>query len=323
MGIWTPTSSPCPDAADPLFRPAGFHPAGLSRRRFLEAGGAALAATLFVACDRAGGLPRVTVGAIPRLAPSTTTSTTPPPVGPATEVDILVLSTASSIEHYAAGVYTEAVGLDVVTSPALISAMELFAAHHSEHASAFEAATQQVGGIPYTQPNPELRLAAVHQLGAIRTEADVVRLVYLIEQVAAATYMASVGQFSDLSLNGAIMAVGAIEARHMTVLASLQGLQPPRRPGWPPGSVRPVAGQRVRLPGRCHRPRDGTLRITGGAGPPTTIPSRPGQPTGGPLVAKYLAEEWFDADRGVGRRPTRAAGSLGADELGGDPFTAG
>jgi len=246
MGIWTPTSSPCPDAADPLFHPAGFHPTGLSRRRFLEAGGAALAATLLVACDRAGGLPRVTVGAIPRLAPpSTTTSTTPPPVDPATEVDILVLSTASSIEHYAAGVYTEAVGLDVVTSPALISAMELFAAHHSEHASAFEAATQQVGGIPYTEPNPQLRLAAVHQLGAIRTEADVVRLVYLIEQVAAATYTASVGQFSDLSLNGAIMAVGAIEARHMTVLASLAsnqpGLAPPLAP-WPVSGFASLAG---------------------------------------------------------------------------------
>jgi hypothetical protein len=241
MGIWTPTSSPCPDPADP------FSPPGFSRRRFLEAGGVALAAaTLLAACDRTGGLPRVTVGATPRPAPtSTTTSTAPPPVGPATEVDILVLSTASSIEHYAAGVYTEAVGLDVVTSPALISAMELFAAHHSEHASAFEAATQQVGGIPYTQPNPELRLAAVHQLGAIRTEADVVRLVYLIEQVAAATYMASVGQFSDLSLNGAIMAVGAIEARHMTVLASLAsnqpGLAPPLAP-WPVSGFASLAG---------------------------------------------------------------------------------
>jgi len=66
-----------------------------------------------------------------------------------------------------------------------------------------------------------------------------------IEQVAAATYMASVGQFSDLSLNGAIMAVGAIEARHMTVLASLAsnqpGLAPPLAP-WPVSGFASLAG---------------------------------------------------------------------------------
>jgi hypothetical protein len=243
MGIWTRTSSPCPDPADPYLDPAGF-----SRRRFLEVGGAALAvATLLAACDRTGGLPRVTVGAEPRPAPTstTTTSTTPQPVNAATELDILVLSTASSIEHYAAGVYTEAAGLDVVTSPALISAMELFAAHHSQHASAFEAATQQVGGVAYTQPNPQLRQAADQQLAAIRVEADVVRLVYLVEEMAAATYTANAGQFSDPSLNGAIMAVGAVEARHMTVLAGLESEQPgpvPSLSPWPGSGFASTAG---------------------------------------------------------------------------------
>jgi len=213
---------PDPGTAAPRLHPF-LSPRGLSRRRFLEASGAALvAATILAACDR-GGVRQVTLGAASgRASPtSTSTSTTRPPVDPATEVDILVLSTASSIEHYAAGVYTEAVGLDVVRSPALISAMELFADHHSQHASAFEAATQQVGGIPYAQPNPALRLAALQQLAAVRTESDVVRLVYFVEHVAAATYIASAGQFSQPSLNGTIMSVGAVEAMHMTVLAGL------------------------------------------------------------------------------------------------------
>ena len=220
---------PDPDTAAPrayrsVSRVALSSPVPLSRRRFLEASGAALvAATILAACDRAGAVRQVTLGAASgRPSPTlTSTSTTRPPVDPATEVDILVLSTASSIEHYAAGVYTEAVGLDVVRSRALISAMELFADHHSQHASAFEAATQQVGGIPYTQPNPALRLAALQQLAAIRTEPDVVRLVYFVEHVAAATYIASTGQFSQPSLNGTIMSVGAVEAMHMTVLAGL------------------------------------------------------------------------------------------------------
>jgi len=233
---------PAPGGVDPAVEPAG-----LSRRRFIEAGAALVAATFLAACDRSAGLPRVTVGAASRWPPSTstTTSTTRAPVDPATEVDIMVLSTASSIEHYAAGVYTEAVGLDVVTSPALIEAMELFADHHSQHATAFEAATQQVGGVPYTQPNPALRLAALQQLAAIRGEADVVRLVYHVEQLAAATYTASVGQFSDPSLNGSVMAVGAVEARHMTVLAALAsqqlGLAPPLPP-WPSSGFASLAG---------------------------------------------------------------------------------
>lgn len=212
---------PGPDA--PRLQPSDIRLA-FSRRRFLEASGAALVvATILAACDRAGERRQVTLGAATgRASPtSTTTSTTRPPVDPATEVDILVLSTASSIEHYAAGVYTDAAGLDVVKSAALISAMELFADHHSQHASAFEAATEQVGGIPYAQPNPALRLAALQQLGAIRTESDVLRLVYFVEHVAAATYVASAGQFSQPSLNGTIMSVGAVEAMHMTVLASL------------------------------------------------------------------------------------------------------
>jgi len=270
MGIWIRTSSLCPSrpapastmsdpataravagwttgAAGTMSRVA--RPAPLSRRRFLEAaGGAALmAATVLAGCDRTGGQPGVTVGAEPAHAPppSTTTTTTSPPVDPASELDIVVLSTASSIEHYAAGVYTEAVGLDVVTSPALIAAMELFADHHSQHASAFEAATQQAGGIPYTQPNPALRLAALEQLAAIRAELDVVRLVFLVERVAAATYMANVGRFSDPALNGSIMAVGAVEARHMTALASLASHQPglgSPLPAWPSSGFASTAG---------------------------------------------------------------------------------
>jgi len=206
-----------------------------------------MAATVLAGCDRTGGQPGVTVGAEPAHAPppSTTTTTTSPPVDPASELDIVVLSTASSIEHYAAGVYTEAVGLDVVTSPALIAAMELFADHHSQHASAFEAATQQAGGIPYTQPNPALRLAALEQLAAIRAELDVFRLVFLVERVAAATYTANVGRFSDPSLNGSIMAVGAVEARHMTALAALAsqllGLGSPLPP-WPSSGFASTAG---------------------------------------------------------------------------------
>src|SRR5579872_6310829 len=109
MGIWTRTSSPSrshPSPAsmrsgavdghatpDPETAAPGLHPClgavalsggvALSRRRFLEASGAALvAATILAACDRAGTVRQVTLGAASgRASPtSTSTSTTRPPV---------------------------------------------------------------------------------------------------------------------------------------------------------------------------------------------------------------------------------------------------
>ena len=192
----------------------------LTRRAFLVALGGAGAAGLD-ACTGSHG-PSRTIGAVP--VATTTTSTAPPvsavPPGPA--VDILVLQTASSIEHYAAGVYTRLAGTGLVSAPGTADAIRLFADHHTSHGGMFEAATGRAGGKPFTSPNPALSASVQARFDALRTEADVVALAYGIEQLAAATYTSNAAQVSP-GLAPFLVSVASAEARHLTLLAASLG----------------------------------------------------------------------------------------------------
>jgi len=173
-----------------------------------------------------------------------------PQLGPGRELgpaaDALILRTASSIEHFAAGVYTRLEGTQLVTSPGVLDAVRFFADHHSSHGAIFEAATTRAGGVPYTRANATLSGPVEDRLQAMRTEADAVALVYGIEAVAAATYAANAGLLSDPALVGLMAGIGAVEARHLTVLgAYLAGLVPASgaaTPPYPPGGFLAAAG---------------------------------------------------------------------------------
>ena len=190
----------------------------ISRRGFLAAAGTVAAAGID-ACTHSHG-PGRTIGAA--LAPTTTTSTTAVisevPPGPA--VDVLVLRTASSIEHFAAGVYTRLGGSGLVTTPGASDALRLFADHHTAHGGMFEGATGRAGGAPYAKANPALSADVNSRVEALRTEADVLALAYSIEQVAAATFTANATVVSP-GLAPLLVGVASAEARHLTVLATL------------------------------------------------------------------------------------------------------
>jgi hypothetical protein len=193
----------------------------VTRRALLGAVATIGAGAVVDACTGSHG-PARTIGAAP--APTTTSSTTttisafPPGQG----VDILVLQTASSIEHYAAGVYTRLAGSGLVTSPGVADAIRLFADHHSGHGGMFEGATRRAGGTPYTKANPALSAAAETRVEALRSEPDALALMYSIEQLAASTYASNATQVSP-GLAALFVAVGATEARHLTVLGTYVG----------------------------------------------------------------------------------------------------
>ncbi len=193
-----------------------------TRRALLGAIGSLAAGAALDACTGGHG-PSRTIGAA--VASSTTTSTTSTTISalpPAQGVDILVLQTASSIEHYAAGVYTRLAGSGLVTAPGFADAMRLFADHHSGHGSMFEGATGRAGGRPFTKANPALSATVQARVDALRTEADVLALLSSIEQLAAGTYTEAATQVSP-GLAGLFVAVAATEARHLTVLATAIG----------------------------------------------------------------------------------------------------
>jgi len=192
----------------------------LSRRAFLAALGTVGAAGLD-ACTHAHG-PGATIGAAPVATTTTTTTPVISEVPPGQAVDVLVLRTASSIEHFAAGVYTRLAGSGLVTSPGTSDALRLFADHHTAHGGMFEAATGRAGGAPYPKANPALSADVEARVEATRTEADVLALAYSIEQVAAATYTANAAVVST-GLAPLLVGVASAEARHLTVLATAIG----------------------------------------------------------------------------------------------------
>jgi len=202
------------------------------RRRFLQVGGVGvLSSVVLVACSRhsRGAEPAPT-----STSTSTTTTTFPTLRDPGAAVDVLILRTGSSLEHYAAGVYTEAAGLDVVSTRSVLDTMKYFADQHSEHASAFEGATARAGGRPYTEPNKVLSRAVAAQLARLKSEREVLQFAYGLETLLAATHTATAGEFADRSFNPVVTGIGAVEARHIAALGlHLSGSSPAAGSAWP------------------------------------------------------------------------------------------
>ena len=182
-------------------------------------------------------------------AGSRPTSALPPPpvVNPGAAVDVLILQTASSLEHYASGIYTEVAGLDIAGRTGLVPLLSAFAGHHADHAATFESATVDAGGRSFTQPNVLLSKDAMSRLAGLQTEADVLEFVYQVEVLSAATHRRSVGLFADPARNALVMGIGGVEARHMTVLGTqIAAVSGGQASGWAPW---PASGFPDALPG--------------------------------------------------------------------------
>ncbi len=192
----------------------------VSRRGFLAAVGT-IAAAGVDACTHPHG-PGPTIGAARVATTTTSTPTLISAVPPGQAVDVLVLQTASSIEHFAAGVYTRLAGSGLVASPGTSDALRLFADHHSAHGGMFEGATGRAGGAPYPKANPALSAGVESRVEALRTEEGALSLAYSIEQVATATYVANATVVSP-GLAPLLVGVASAEARHLTVLATFLG----------------------------------------------------------------------------------------------------
>ena len=186
---------------------------GLNRRRFLMFGGTAIATSaVFAACK----------GATPSVAPA---PASPPTTAPQISTkDIIILRTASSIEALAVAVYTKALATGLVKTAAIVSFAKLFQSQHQQHADLFERNTKSAGGTPYTDPNPLLMQQVVEpRLAGLTTEMDVVNLAYDLEHLAAGTYQGDIGLFDNPKLNVVIASVGGTEARHVALLAVVNG----------------------------------------------------------------------------------------------------
>jgi len=195
------------------------------RRRFLMVGGVAVATSAVVAaCGTDEEQVPVTGTLPPKAEPGATTTTTPEQ---GQESDVTLLRTAQSIEVLAVDVYQKAIDSGLVTTPAIAEAAALFQAQHRDHAALVAQATIDAGGQPYDQPNTYLLETAVAPaLEVLDGEEAVVSLAYELENIATQTYVFASELLTTPTLRQAIMSIGAVEARHVSVLLAVQD-QPP------------------------------------------------------------------------------------------------
>jgi hypothetical protein len=192
---------------------------GFARRRFLTIGGLTVSmAAVVAACGKAE--PKATV---PVAGESPSTTGLPERVID----DIVLLRTASSLEHNAIDTYGTALGLGVLSAGASDIA-KMFQDHHREHAAAFETATKAAGGEAFTKANDivfkKILEPAIELIGKSEDKpGDLLRLAHALESIAAGTYQALVPALTQPGLRKAAMAVGGVEARHAAVLAKALG----------------------------------------------------------------------------------------------------
>lgn len=132
--------------------------------------------------------------------------------------DASLAKTAASLEALAVAVYDTGIKSGLVTTAAIADAAKLFQSHHQAHLDAINSGT----GVNYTTPNAAVKAALVDPaVSAAKTETDIVKLAYALEDAAAQTYVFAASALSTPALRSTIMTIGGVEARHKAVLGGV------------------------------------------------------------------------------------------------------
>jgi len=186
----------------------------VARRRVLTVGGFSVAAAAVLA---ACGKPHKTL--VPQVGLTPSTSGLPEQVID----DVVLLRTASSLEHSTVKAYDDTLAAGVLPNEVL-EAVKLFQAQHRANAALFEQATKDAGGAAFTSTNPVVdKNIVAPSLAAIKDSAvkgdDAVRFVHALESITSGTYQSFVPALSKPKLRATVMSVGAVEARQAALLA--------------------------------------------------------------------------------------------------------
>lgn len=202
-----------------------------SRRGFLRLGGigglGVAASAVLVSCGL-DSPPEEGITYTGELPEESSATIPTPQIGPG--LDSTLLLTASSLEALAVATYDTALeGGWLGGNRTLIDVATLFRDQHAEHLEAVVAATEAAGITPYTEPNPFLFnnvvAPAAESISALVAEdqpSATLGLAYQLEDVAAQTYTSAGGLFSSPELRSAAMSIGAVEARHISVILGAQ-----------------------------------------------------------------------------------------------------
>ena len=203
------------------------------RRGFLKLGGLTIAGSaLAVACVNDTKTP-VQLAQTGTLPASTTTSSIPNPGSPT--VDATLVLTALSLERLAVATYQTVLDKGWLVAPLLQDVAKYFQSQHRDHAGLLATTATRLGqksdeaAVPpnaYIDTNvvqpAEATVGAAGGGEAGQTEA--LKLALGLEDAAQQTYTKAGGILTTASLRQAIMSIGAIEAKHYSVIAGVLNL---------------------------------------------------------------------------------------------------
>ncbi|MDQ6782049.1 MAG: ferritin-like domain-containing protein [Actinomycetota bacterium] len=147
-------------------------------------------------------------------------------------VNVQALQTSASLENLAVATYGKALTLPYIASGNAV--VKKFAQttmeQHAQHAMAFNAAAQKLGGKPQNNPNPHFApvvAAMVPKLAAADATTGppmVVALALSLEQAASSTYAKNCQLMSDLPSRTVMSSILGIDCQHLAVLLAVQAL---------------------------------------------------------------------------------------------------
>lgn len=135
--------------------------------------------------------------------------------------DITILNFALGLEHEAIGTYQVAAGSGLLTQPVL-DAATVFLGHHQGHRDTLAKVVGQLGGTPVAAQANTVYIDKLN-LGALRSEMDVLKLAHELEKQAANAYIGAVPKFTNSDLAHAAARISADEVMHYTVLTRVLG----------------------------------------------------------------------------------------------------
>lgn len=172
------------------------------RRRFMRGAGLAIASTGLIA-----------------VAGSTAASART--LKSAGKNDVGVLQGALALEHEGIAAYTIAGGSGLLT-PDVLKVALVFLGHHKEHRDALANLIIKAGGKP-VEPKKDADYVAALNLGALKSQGDVIALAAGLEQGAANAYVGQLEALKDRSTAKLFAQLATDEAVHWTVLSSALG----------------------------------------------------------------------------------------------------
>lgn len=144
-----------------------------------------------------------------------------------TSGDVAVMQGALGIEHEGIAAY-EIAGGSGLLKPATLKLALLFQGHHKQHRDALAGLIKKAGGVP-VGPKTNAEYTKELNLGALKTEADVVALATKLELGATNAYAGQVAALQDHQLAHLFTQLAADETVHWTTLNNAAGTPIPAK----------------------------------------------------------------------------------------------